>query len=115
MEAEPVTLTKIKQEEKPMRRNIILTLFVLVALMVFTGIAAGQAADDNAIQSEIANKIQANPALSIGNVYVESKNGHVTLSGEAANEMTMKQIIAIAKSTPGVKSVKSNLKIYQQK
>lgn len=96
----------------------IMTLFVvLVALAAFSGIAAGQgqAVDDKAIEAQINKQIQSNPALSIGNVNVQSKNGNVTLSGKVANKVSEQQIVDMVKKTPGVKSVKSNLQVYQQR
>jgi len=105
----------IKEEGKPMRKNIVLVLFAVVALMVYTGVAMGQAASDDAIKAQINKGIQANPALSIGNVNVDVKNGDVTLSGKVANKQSERQIVDIAQKTPGVKSVKSNLEVYQQR
>lgn len=102
-----------------MRKKIILSLFALIVLMSFSGIVEGQATDDKAIVSEISSRIQAmsvdpsNPALYVNNVTVKSHDGDVILSGYVANGAAKKQIIDIAKSTPGVKSVKSNLKIYR--
>ncbi|MEN6463854.1 MAG: BON domain-containing protein [Syntrophaceae bacterium] len=90
-------------------------LFAVVALMVYTGVAMGQAASDDAIKAQINKGIQANPALSIGNVNVDVKNGDVTLSGKVANKQSERQIVDIAQKTPGVKSVKSNLEVYQQR
>ncbi len=98
-----------------MRKNLVLALFVISTLMVFTGMAIGQAASDSAMKAQIEKGIQANPALSIGNVNVDVKNGDVTLSGKVANKAAEKQIVDIAQKTPGVKSVKSNLQVYQQK
>lgn len=101
-----------------MRRNIVLVFFAVIALMAFTGAAMGQmgqAPNDDMIKAQIGKAIQANPGLSIGDVFVDSKNGDVTLSGKVANKDAERQIVDIAKKTPGVKSVKSNLQVYQQK
>lgn len=98
-----------------MRKNLVMVFFVVVAFMAFTGLAMGQAASDDAIKAQISKAIQAQPGLSIGNIMVDSKDGNVTLSGKVANKPAEKQIVEIAKSTPGVKSVKSNLQVYQQR
>jgi osmotically-inducible protein OsmY len=102
-----------------MRKKIVMVSFALVAVMAFTGLAFGQmgqqAPNDDMIKAQISKAIQANPGLSIGNVMVDSKDGNVTLSGKVANRNAEKQIVNIAAGTPGVKSVKSNLEVYQQK
>ena len=102
-----------------MRQNIFMMLVVFVALTAFTGLAFGQmgqqaAPNDNMIKAQISKAIQANPKLSIGNINVDSKNGNVTLSGKVISKVHEQQIIDIAKSTPGVKSVNSKIVVYQQ-
>lgn len=96
-------------------RKIAIVICSIFALMAFTATAMGQAVSDDMIKSQINKSIQANPRLSIGNVMVDSKDGNVTLSGKVASRMDEKQIVDIAKSTPGVKNVKSNLEVYQQR
>jgi osmotically-inducible protein OsmY len=96
-----------------MRKSIV--VFAVIALLAFTGIAMGQAVSDDMIKSQINKSIQASPGLSIGNVMVDSKDGNVTLSGKVANKEAEKQIVDMANKTPGVKSVKSNLQVYQQR
>lgn len=96
-------------------RKIAMVICSIFALMAFTATAMGQAVSDDMIKSQINKSIQANPRLSIGNVVVDSKDGNVTLSGKVASRMDEKQIVDIAKSTPGVKNVKSNLEVYQQR
>lgn len=98
-----------------MRKNLVLVIFAIFALMAFTGVAMGQAVSDDMIKSQINKSIQANPGLSIGNVMVESKDGNVTLSGKVASKEAERQIVDMANKTPGVKSVKSNLQVYQQR
>ncbi len=101
-----------------MRKNLVMVSFALIVLMAFTGMAMGQmgqAPNDQMIKSQISKAIQANPRLSIGDVFVDSKDGNVTLSGKVANRDAEKQIVDIAKKTPGVKSVNSKLEVYQQR
>jgi len=98
-----------------MRKKLVVVLIAIFAITAFTGISFGQAVSDDMIKSQINKSIQANPRLSIGNVVVDSKDGNVTLSGKVASRMDEKQIVDIAKSTPGVKNVKSNLEVYQQR
>lgn len=96
-----------------MRKTILPVLVLFVALMAFSGIAVGQTLD-TMIKSQIESQLHANPMLSKAPIGVESKNGNVTLSGKVANADVAKQIVGIAKSTPGVKSVKQNLEIQQR-
>jgi len=98
----------------PMRK-IAIVICSIFALMAFTATAMGQAVSDDMIKSQINKSIQANPGLSIGNVMVDSKDGNVTLSGKVANKEAERQIVDMAKKTPGVKSVNSKLQVYQQR
>lgn len=96
-------------------RKIAIVICSIFALMAFTATAMGQAVSDDMIKSQINKSIQANPGLSIGNVMVDSKDGNVTLSGKVANKEAERQIVDMAKKTPGVKSVNSKLQVYQQR
>ncbi len=98
-----------------MRKKLVVVLFAIFAITAFTGISFGQAVSDDMIKSQINKSIQANPGLSIGNVMVDSKDGNVTLSGKVANKEAERQIVDMAKKTPGVKSVNSKLQVYQQR
>lgn len=96
-------------------RKIAIVICSIFALMAFTATAMGQDVSDDMIKSQINKSIQANPGLSIGNVMVDSKDGNVTLSGKVANKEAERQIVDMAKKTPGVKSVNSKLQVYQQR
>ncbi len=86
-----------------MRRSAIL----LVALLAVLGLAAGcsKGRSDQDVTTDIQAKMFSDPQLKGANVYVETKKGEVTLSGELPSDAARYQAFKIATGTPGVTKV----------
>jgi osmotically-inducible protein OsmY len=65
--------------------------------------------DDESLHRQVHEQLAANPELQ--NVQITVKNGVVTLDGSVPNKTDKKEAKKLAKSVPGVKSVKEHLTI----
>jgi hyperosmotically inducible protein len=74
------------------------------------GTKAVEAAGDAAITAAIKAKLAADSELSARNIDVKTEDGVVTLSGQVASPSLMDKASQVAKSVPGVKEVKTNLR-----
>jgi len=77
---------------------------------------AGTYVKDSVITTKIKAKLAEEHIGSMGHIKVDTdKNGIVWISGTANTQDEVNQAVAIAKSTEGVKSVKSELTVQKDK
>ena len=72
---------------------------------------AGQAIDDTSITAAVKEKILAEPELKVLKISVDTKDGHVTLSGSADSPEKVKKAEQIASNVSGVKGVENRLTV----
>jgi len=94
------------------------TFILLLALLTTVGCAStpsqaenAEYADDTAINSKIKTMLSNEPSFSSDQINVETFMGEVELTGIVRSSADMDIAIDIARSVPGVKSVKNNLQI----
>lgn len=95
----------------------VLRLVVCIALItVFMGCAStqthestGQYVDDSAITAKVKSAIFTDPALKVLQINVETYKGVVQLSGFVDSSQSASKAGEVARSIPGVVSVKNDL------
>ncbi len=90
---------------------LVLILAATFSCQRFTGRTAGNTVDDATITGEIKGKILKDPDLKVLAIHVQTTEGNVTLSGAVPSTTVADRAVSLAKSTKGVKSVRSNLKV----
>jgi hyperosmotically inducible protein len=104
---------------------IVKTIFsgLLVAGMLAGSVALAQDADvdrshpkafvkDSVITTKIKSKLAADHITSVGRIHVDTDaDGVVWLSGSAHTQEAIDHAVSVAKSTEGVKDVRSSLKV----
>jgi hyperosmotically inducible periplasmic protein len=73
--------------------------------------STGEVVDDATITSRIKTSMVASKEVEAREIQVETYNGVVQLSGFADNQQEITRAGEIARSTPGVKSVKNDIRI----
>jgi len=87
---------------------------IVCLLFVVGGMTACHSGpDDKTIAKDIETKIAADPATQDSRVSVESREGHVTLSGSTKTVAAKQEIIRTAKQEPGVTSVDDETSVGQ--
>lgn len=76
---------------------------------------AKEVVEDSWITTKIKADQAADKKVSAMHVKVETKNGVVTLSGEAKTQAEVDAAVAMAKGTKGVVSVKNDIKVVAAK
>jgi BON domain len=69
--------------------------------------------DDETVAKDIQQKVAADPDTKDANITVASKNGQVTLNGQATNPAARPKAEQIAKAEPGVASVDDEIAVQQ--
>ncbi len=77
----------------------------------FTGKTAGESLNDTVIVSDIKSQIVRDPEMKTFAIDVNSYQGNVTLSGLAPDKAAEERLIEYARSTKGVKSVRTNMQL----
>jgi osmotically-inducible protein OsmY len=92
-------------------------VFLAVALVGMTGCAAsgtkestGEFIDDAAITTKVKASIFDRPTLKTLDIHVETKRGVVHLWGVVTSPAAVDEAGKVARSVPGVKSVKNGLR-----
>ena len=92
------------------------TLFVAVAFLTTIGCAAtstrestGEYIDDAAITAKVKASIFDRPTLKVSAIHVETHRGAVRLWGTVSSQAAIDEAARVARSVPGVKSVKNEL------
>jgi osmotically-inducible protein OsmY len=106
-----------KGESLMTKRNRILGFLVCIVLVTaFLGCAStptressGQYVDDSAITTRVKAAIFDDPSLKVLQINVETFKGEVQLSGFVDSAHNIRRAGEIARSVPGVRSVKNDL------
>ncbi len=104
-----------------MKRIILLTVFMVFGLALFSGCAAvkgettGEYIDDSTITTKINADIVKDPDAHYFKIEVTTTQGDVVLQGFVNNRNTEARLVAKIKEIRGVKSVKSLLKVEEKK
>lgn len=90
---------------------------LMVALSACAGGPArestGEYLDDASITTKIKTAFVQDTTVSAMNVKVETFKGNVQLSGFANDQAEVERAVRIARTTPGVKSVKNDIRLKQ--
>ena len=86
-----------------------LAVFFLVAILA--ACAPRQPADDLTISTKVKVELIADPRLGAMRIQTSTLDGVVTLSGTVPSQADVDRATAAAKRVPGVRGVKSELKI----
>jgi len=86
-----------------------------LALLVILAASPGcsRKPDDETVVKDIQQKVAADPDTKDANITVASKNGQVTLNGQATNPAARPKAEQIAKAEPGVASVDDEIAVQQ--
>src|SRR5258705_897695 len=103
-----------------MRSIGFLGLFLLAFVVVGcassrTHQAPGEYVDDSVVTSRVKTRLIEDQALKGFQIGVETFRGDVLLSGYVDNPDQIKRAVELAKSVPGVKSVKNSLVVKKEK
>lgn len=74
--------------------------------------ASPQVSEDNAIAGRVRDRFAQDSELTAMKLDVDSYDNVVTLRGDAPNEMLAERAISLARSTQGVKGVRSEITIH---
>jgi len=83
----------------------------LVLALGLTGCAPHRPADDLTISTKVKIELLADPQLGALRLDASTLNGVVTLAGTVTSQADADRAVAAARRVPGVRSVKSELKI----
>jgi BON domain-containing protein len=95
-------------EEKVMRRNSVVSMAVLAAILA-TGCA--QRPDDKGIVTNIKSQMFSSALLKNSDLQVTSSKGEVTLSGTVGNDSARLEAYKLATQTPGVVKVNDQMTV----
>lgn len=86
-----------------------------LALLIILAASPGcsRKPDDETVAKDIQQKVAADPDTKDANIMVASKNGQVTLNGQATNPATRPKAEQIAKAEPGVAGVDDEIAVQQ--
>ncbi len=85
--------------------------FVLLITLLALSIGCSRKPDDEAIAKDIQQKVAADPDTKDANLTINSKDGQVTLSGQATNPAAREKAAQIAKAEPGVSSIDNEIAV----
>jgi BON domain len=86
-----------------------------LALLIILAASPGcsRKPDDETVVKDIQQKVAADPDTKDANITVASKNGQVTLNGQASNPAARPKAEQIAKAEPGVSNVDDEIAVQQ--
>jgi hypothetical protein len=87
--------------------------FVLLTTLLAVSVGCSRKPDDETVAKDIQQKLAADPDTKDANVTVASKNGQVTLNGQATNPAARPKAEQIAKAEPGVSAVDDEIGVQQ--
>ena len=85
--------------------------FVLLTTLLALSVGCSRKPDDETVAKDIQQKLAADPDTRDANVTVASKNGQVTLNGQASNPAARPKAEQIAKAEPGVSAVDDEIAV----
>ncbi|PPC89101.1 MAG: transporter [Methylobacter sp.] len=99
-------------------KQVLTTAFLSLVLLTVSGCASGpkqegtgEYVDDTIVSTRVRAQLLNEPGLSSNEINVETFKGTVQLSGFVKQQQDMTRAIAIARTTPGVKSVKNDMRL----
>ena len=87
--------------------------FVLLTTLLALSLGCSRKPDDETVAKDIQQKLAADPDTKDANITVVSKNGQVTLNGQATNPAARPKAEQIAKAEPGVSAVDDEIAVQQ--
>jgi BON domain-containing protein len=87
--------------------------FVLVTALLALPVGCSRKPDDETVAKDIQQKLAADPDTKDANITVASKNGQVTLNGQATSPAARPKAEQIAKAEPGVSNVDDEIAVQQ--
>lgn len=94
------------------------TLFLMLVFASFVGCAStpkqegtGEYVDDTVITTKVKAAVLNEPSLKSAEINVETFKGVVQLSGFVSSQANVNNAIEVARSVPGVKSVKNDMRL----
>jgi len=69
--------------------------------------------DDGSVTTRVRTVLLNDPQVNGGTISVTAANGVVTLSGQVKSEAERERAVALARQTPGVSDVRSELSVAQ--
>lgn len=105
-----------------MQRNTMGVVLLSLVLILTAGCAStrtkespGEYLDDSVITSKVKTRLIQDQALKAFQIDVETFRGDVLLSGFVDSKDQVSRAVELAKSVPGVKSVKNSLIVKKEK
>jgi BON domain len=86
-------------------------VWLLLLLLLLSGCAPHQPADDLTISTKVKIELLADPQLGALRLDASTLNGVVTLEGAVPSQADVDRAVAAAKRVAGVRGVTSNLKV----
>jgi hypothetical protein len=106
----------LRSRRKGFSRTMRKATYMLSVLLLLTLIVAcTKKRDDNKIATDIQAKVSTDPVTQGSQVYVESKQGKVTLKGRAKSQQAQLRVQKIAREEPGVASVEDETVVIPEK
>ncbi len=87
--------------------------FLLLTTLLALSLGCSRKPDDETVAKDIQQKLAADPDTKDANITVASKNGQVTLNGQATNPAARPKAEQIAKAEPGVSAVDDEVAVQQ--
>ena len=87
--------------------------FVLLTTFLALSVGCSRKPDDETVAKDIQQKLAADPDTKDANITVASKNGQVTLNGQATNPAARPKAEQIAKAESGVSAVDDEVAVQQ--
>ena len=87
--------------------------FLLLTTLLALSLGCSRKPDDETVAKDIQQKLAADPDTKDANITVVSKNGQVTLNGQATNPAARPKAEQIAKAEPGVSVVDDEIAVQQ--
>ncbi len=94
------------------------TFFLMLVFAFFVGCAStpkqegtGEYVDDTVITTKVKAAVLNEPSLKSAEINVETFKGVVQLSGFVSSQANVSKAIEVARSVPGVKSVKNDMRL----
>ena len=94
-------------------KNSLVVMFVCILLVLAVAVGCSQKPNDAQIIGQVAQKIQADPNVTVKAIAVQSNDGVVTLSGVVTTDAERTAAASDAGQVSGVRTVVNNLAVQQ--
>ena len=85
--------------------------FLLLTTLLAVSVGCSRKPDDETVAKDIQQKLAADPDTKDANITVASKDGQVTLNGQATAPAAREKAAQIAKAEPGVSSIDNEIAV----